>query len=562
MTFSFLLRFEGKMTKSPVISRHRFGFFLFFVLLIIFSVSSCDIFNDCSSSNSYSMRCNGLYLEQCVYSNGGYRWEQYKNCITGCPSDIGDPSCIASTCSCSVQSQYVCERGGTYRCNGNNAEKCESLDHYNGHIWENIRNCDSLFRENEVVESGACYSTNEYYEPKCVPKIKKAFRGKWFRLDNGSDFYLGTNGITRGSYNSQFTLESITKIDYNMLEIATEDETFRLIRNSITDATLKLNVKRAGNFLKSPSGSGVGGIDVVLENTQDSGETYEETSGSDGNTEFNGIVSGEYTISVGSTSVTQTIADHLNAGNFYFSKNGYIYKALLNSTNDVYYAEDRDNSEEGNRYTVRLRVYNLGNQDASATTISLKTDDTSVKVEAKDEILGTIEPESYVSYSFSIETIPFSKITNLKNAVYHDVEFTVSLKDINGETWEDVVTLRIFRKAVPIYLYSTMSNPFILLSPHREIVSMSSVVWVPYRPDAKYKLIAQSLTLNTEGVYSIGVGSWDNDKWISDKENFTDVSNYEPNNQESQAKTVYMNSQTTSYLHKSDLDFWIIDMSK
>ena len=550
------------MTKSPIISRYKYRFYLFFFLLLIFSVSSCDIFNDCSSSNSYSMRCNGLSVEQCVYSDGGYSWTEYKNCITGCPSEIGNPSCAASTCTCSVQSQYVCERGGTYRCNGNNAEKCESLDHYNGHIWENIRNCDSLFRENEVVESGSCSSENEYYEPKCVPKTKKAFRGKWFRLDNGSDFYLGTNGITRGSYNSQFIPESITKIDDNMLEIATEDETFRLIRNSITDATLKLNVKRANSFTKSPSGSGVGGIDVVLENTQDSGETYEETSGSDGNTEFNGIVSGEYTISVEGTSVTQTIADHLNAGNFYFSKNGYIYKALLNSTNDVYYAEDRDNSEEGNRYTVRLRVYNLGNQDASATTISLKTDDTSVKVEAKDEILGTIEPESYVSYSFSIETIPFSKITNLKNAVYHDVEFTVSLKDINGETWEDVVTLRIFRKAVPIYLYSTMSNPFILLSPHREIISMSSVVWVPYRPDAKYKLIAQSLTLNTEGVYSIGVGSWDNDKWISDKENFTDVSNYEPNNQESQAKTVYMNSQTTSYLHKSDLDFWIIDMSK
>jgi|GEM_PF-2982757 len=550
------------MTGKAVISRYRYGNFLFLVLLLAFSVSSCDLFNDCSSSNSYTMRCNGLYIEQCIYSDGGYKWEQYKNCITGCPSDIGNPSCISSTCSCSVQSKYVCDRGGTYRCNGNDGEKCESLDYYNGYVWKNIKNCGSLFPENEVVESGSCSSTNEYYEPKCVPKIKKAFRGKWLRLDNGTDFYLGTNGITRGSYNSQFIPESVTKIDDNMLEIATEDETFRLIRNSITDATLKLNVKRAGSFERSPSGSGVGGIDVVLENTQDSGETYEKQSGNGGNTEFDGIVSGEYTISVEGTSVTQTIADHLNAGNFYFSPNGYIYKALLNSTNDVYYAEDRDNSENGNRYTVHLRVYNLGNQDASATTISLKTDDTSVKVEAKDEILGTIEPERYVSYNFSIETTPFSKVTELKNAVYHDVEFLVSLKDINGEIWEDVVTLRIFRKAVPIYLYSTMSNPFILLSPHREIVSMSSVVWVPYRPDAKYKLIAQSLTLNTEGVYSIGVGSWDKDKWNSDRENFTDVSNYEPNNQESQAKTLYMNSQTTSYLHKSDIDFWIIDMSK
>lgn len=550
------------MTKNPIISRYKYGFFLIFVLLLLFSVSSCDIFNDCSSSNSYSMRCNGLYIEQCVYSDGGYRWTEYKSCITGCPAGIGNPSCVASTCSCSVQSQYVCERGNSYRCNGNNAEKCESLDYYNGYVWKNIRNCESLFRESEVVESGSCSLASEYYEPKCVPKIKKAFRGKWFRLDDKTDFYLGTNGINRSSSYGTFVPDSITKIDDNMLEITGNDETFRLIRNSITDATLKLNVKKAFGYTKSPSGSGVGGIDVVLENTQDSGETYEKQSGSDGSTQFEGIVSGEYDISVGNTKVTQNISDYLNAGNFYVSPNGYIYKALLDTTSDVYYGEDRDNSEEGNKYTVYLRVHNLGNRDASATTISLKTDDNAVKIEAEEKILGTIEPENNVSYSFSLETIPFSKVPSLKDAVYHDVELFVSIKDINGEIWEDVVTLRIFRKAVPIYLYATMSNPFILLSPHREIMSMSSVLWVPYRPDAKYKLIAQSLSLNTEGVYSIGVGSWDKEKWDSDRETFTDVSNYEPNNQESQAITVNMNSQTTSYLHKNDLDFWIIDMSK
>ncbi len=550
------------MTKNPMIPRYRYGFFLFFILLLLFSFSSCDIFNDCSSSNSYSMRCNGLSIEQCVYSDGGYHWTEYKSCITGCPSEIGNPTCVASTCSCSVPSQYVCEHGNTYRCNGNNAEKCTGLDHYNGYVWENIRNCESLFRESDVIESGSCTSTSEYYEPKCVPKIKKAFRGKWFRLDDKTDFYLGTNGITRGSYYGTFVPDSITKIDDNMLEITGNDETFRLIRNSITDATLRLNVKKAFGYTRSPSGSGVGGVDVIIENTQDSGETYEKQSGSDGNTEFDGIVSGEYTISVGNTKVTQNISDYLNAGNFYVSQSGYIYKALLNSTNEVYYAEDRDNSDIGNRYTVYLRIHNLGNRDASATTISLKTDDNAVKIEAEEKILGTIEPEKNVSYSFSLETIPFSKVSSLKDAVYHDVELLVSLKDIDNEVWEDVVTLRIYRKAVPIYLYSMMSNPFILLSPHREIVSMSSVVWVPYRPDAKYKLIAQSLSLNTEGIYSIGVGSWDKDKWDSDRETFTDVSNYEPNNQESQAKTVYMNSQTTSYLHKNDIDFWIIDMSK
>ncbi len=525
---------------------------------------ACDLFDDCSSSNSYATRCNGLSIERCTYDGGSYHWEEYKNCITGCPSEIGYPSCAASTCTCSVQSQYVCDTPTNYRCKGDNIEQCVTLDNYNGHVWENIRNCASLFRENEIVESGSCYSTREieYYEPKCVPRIKKAFRGKWLRLDSGTDFYLGTNGITKGSYNTAFVPASITKIDDNMIEMSYEDETFRLIRNSITDATLRLSVKSAGTYTKSPSGSGVGGVDVIIENTQDPGETYEKQSGSDGSTQFDGIVSGEYTISVGSTTVTQNITDHLNAGNFYFGSKGYIYKAMQDKSTTTYYAENKDNSDNGNTYNIRLNIYNFGNTDAKATTISLKTDDSSVKINAKDEILGTIEPEKHVSYYFDMETVPFSTIPALKDAVYHDVEFTVSLKDIDGEIWEDIIPVRIFRKAVPVYLYSTMSNPFILLSPHREIMSMSSVVWVPYRPDAKYKLIAQSLSLNTEGVYSIGVGSWDNEKWNSDRENFTDVSNYEPNNQESQAITIKMNSQTTSYLHKSDIDFWIIDMGK
>ena len=67
--------------------------------------------------------------------------------------------------------------------------------------------------------------------------------------------------------------------------------------------------------------------------------------------------------------------------------------------------------------------------------------------------------------------------------------------------------------------------------------------------------------VDTEGVYSIGVGSWDESKWDTDQKSFDDADSYEPNDSESQAKTVKMNSQTTSYLRKNDIDFWIIDMS-
>jgi len=538
-----------------------------FLLMSVFSlvfISGC--FDDCSSSNSYETRCSGTVVEQCSYDSGAsdsYRWQEYSDCSEGCPIELGAlPSCSAGSCECYVPSELVCENGGRYRCNGENAEQCKRLDKYDGAVWENLKNCADAFAANGVVERGACAlkGGSEYYEPKCVPEIKKAFRGKWRRLDYAKDYYLGTNGITE-NYGYQVIPDKIRKIDDNMLEITTENETFRIVRNSITDAFLKLRVKSAGSLTRLSSG-GVGGIDVIVENTQDSGETYEKQSESDGNTEFDGIVSGEYDISVGNTKVTQTVSDYLNAGNFYFAASGYIYKTLMDDPSKVYYAEDRDDPGKGNSYSVTLRVYNLGNADASATTISLATSDETVRLTSKKEILGTIEPGSSAYYNFEIETIPFSQIPEFADEVYHDVELLVSIEDFNGETWEDIITIRIYRKSVPLYLHATMSNPFILLSPHREIVSMSNVVWVPYRPDAKYKLIAQSLSLNTEGVYSIGVGQWDDGRWQSDRENFTEVSNFEPNDMESQAKTININSQTTSYLHKNDLDFWIIDMSK
>lgn len=534
--------------------------FLLFSAFFLFFLAACD---DCISSRAGETRCKGLIVEQCV-SRAEYVWEEYLDCSRDCPAELGgQPSCSAGACQCSVPSDSVCEKSGYYRCNGDKVEKCTELSYYNGSVWNNVKNCANAFASSDVVESGACAlkKGSEYYEPDCVPKIRKAFRGKWRRLDLARDYYLGTNGVLDGPYGARLTPEKITKIDDNMLEITAGSETFRLVRNSIGDAVLKLKVKSAESLTRFSSG-GVGGIDVIVENTQDSGETYEKQSGSDGNTEFDNMVSGEYDISAGGTKVRQSVSEYLNAGNFYFAASGYVYKALTADSSEVLYSEDRDDPQKGNSYNTALRIYNLGNADASATTISLKTSDETVKITAKDEILGTIEPDNYVSYRFGIETIPFSQTTAFKNEIYHDVELLVSLKDIHGEVWEDVVTVRIYRKSVPVYLYATMSNPFILLSPHREIVSMSSVVWVPYRPDAKYKLIAQSLSLNTEGIYSIGVGSWNDAKWQSDRVNFTDVSNFEPNDMESQAKTLNMNSQTTSYLHKNDLDFWIIDMGR
>ena len=528
---------------------------------------SCD---SCESSNLYEKRCDGTKVEECQHSDGwdSEEWKPYTDCAEGCPASSGGiPKCSSGSCTCSFPENTVCDSTNYYRCNSSNIEKCTRLENYNGAVWQQVKNCSSAFASNgAIVEGGTCpleSGKEAYSEPNCAPKIKKAFRGKWRRLDKDQNYYLGTNGITYYDSSTLVLPTHIVRIDDNMIELTANDETFRLIRNSITDAKLKLNVKSAASLTRSPSGAGVGGIDVIIENTSDEGEVYEQQSGSNGETEFNGIVSGGYYISVGNTTIEQNVSDYLNAGNFYLGSKGYIYKTTK-TQNQLFYSEDRNDSAEGNQYNITLEIHNLGDTDAPATSISLTTNDSAVNLTAEPKILGTIEPGSSVSYSFSIETIPFDTISSLKNAAYHDVEFSAAVKDSKGEIWEDVITVRIYKKEVPIYLYSTMSNPFILLSPHRTIMSMSNVVWVPYRPDAKYKLIAQSLSLSNEGAYAIGVGTWDNEKWESEKKNPDIITSYEPNDLESEAKTIYMNSQITSYLNKGekDIDFWIIDMSK
>lgn len=530
--------------------------------LFLFCLTACDI---CTSSDYGDKKCaDSVTLKKCTYVSSDYDWT-YTDCSIGCP---GTASCsetaTSAQCNCTVSNNQICENPGRYRCKADGAiDKCVSLTSYSGSTWSFVKSCRNAFPSDEssVTDGGSCGDITEdlWSEAKCVPLIKKKYRGKWRRLDREEDYYLGTNGVKELYLSSSYQVypAQLQRVDDNMIRMTLNDTEIRLIRNSITDARLEVHAKRKEAFTKSPGMGGAGGVDVIVENTDDPGETYSDKTDSNGNASFSDMISGKYLISVGSTELEMNISEHLDAGVFYFGS-GFIYKAFMDS-DTVFYAEKADKPEEGNDYNISLNVCNLGSSDASAATISMSTADPAVNLTAKDEILGTIEPSICKKYRFDITTVPFTKLSGFTNTVYHDVELDIKIKDINGEVWEDAVMLRIYRKPVTIYVRSEMSNPFILLSPHREIIKAGQQIQVPFRPDAKYKLIAQSLSTASEGIYSIGVGSFDSEKWQQDLEAFTDVSNYEPNDLESTAKTITRGSQITSYLHKNDIDFWIID---
>jgi len=551
-------------------------FLILAALNIALFLQGCSLFDE-ACSDYYETKCDGNVLKRCGYGSGssGYVWNTVEDCSTACPSHIAESYCGTgetgkAACICDVFPEKKCSSTSQYRCDGKSVERCENIYGYSVTAWVEISDCSESFSPTSIIESGTCSPKSSSYSiPDCGPVIRKDYRGKWKRIDQNEDYYLATNGV-KGLSSGYIKVSAISPVDNNLLSITLDDDrdtSFVLVRNSITDASLSLHVKNLSPTLfKSPGMGGVGGIEVVVENINDSGDSKSKKTSNDGSAEIDDITSGDYNIIIAGMSIKQEIIDYLNAGNFYLVQDNYNYKiALSNSTPEIY-SHERDDPLSGRSYNIEIEVHNIGSKDASATTISSWTDDNTIELISKDEILGTIEPGKTRKHTVTLNTTPFSSLGISKP--YHDVEIFLELGDVDGNIWEDSVFIRIFEKEIPIYIYtkdiSSYDNPFILVSPHREIIQTRSknIVYVPYRPDAQYKLLAHSLSVDRETVYGIGVGAWDSEWWDEEKETFTDVSSYEPNNKESEAKTIKIGQKIISYLHKGDLDFWIIDMGK
>ncbi len=144
------------------------------------------------------------------------------------------------------------------------------------------------------------------------------------------------------------------------------------------------------------------------------------------------------------------------------------------------------------------------------------------------------------------------------NDIYRDVKINILLKDVNGKEWNDFIILRVYKKSIKL-TFSPWSVDFLIVSPDRNIIKANSYIDLPYRPDVSYKILASTLSVDQEAVYSIGVEKWD-ENTSEQMEIFTDTSIFEPNNSESSATTIKMGQQIISYLHKGDLDYYIVDM--
>ncbi len=404
--------------------------------------------------------------------------------------------------------------------------------------------------------------------------VDKSLQGRWYRLDYNQTFNL----TSRTDY-------EISVIDTNLIQLNTSSGLVYCVRygNQNNSVKIKLNsvsgvqnksYSSAGRY-KSIGLGNVGGIDVVLSDINNPDNNPTGRTDNNGETIITGVTTGDYVVEVEDgcavSSVNLAVAGETDGGIITPVCSGHTFKTYFTTytksyssygnTNNFIYGDTAD-------YDLQVRVRNIGDTDVTAINYEITTDDPLIQIKsgAGPAITGTIEPytkskkEHVLDLKFSPKTFLAAGYTS---DVYRDVKFNIVFTDVNNIKWYDYIVVRIYRRPMKINFNTTGNavNGFLISPDHtlKRISTSSGSFIVPFRPDAQYKIMLSNTTASNETAYSIGVGRVAKTK--AEMESFYDTSIYEPNDSESTAKELMIGDVITAYLHKGDLDYFIISMN-
>ncbi len=408
--------------------------------------------------------------------------------------------------------------------------------------------------------------------------VEKNLQGLWYRLDAAQTVNLAS----RTDY-------EISTIESNLLKLTSSNGSFYVVRYGSKNNDVKIKLNAIGTnpnnsitskgMNKSVGLGGIGGIDVVLTGLNNPDDVQTATTDSNGEVTITGVTSGDHKVEIDNSCIISStdirVDGNTDSGIFTPVCSGYSFKTYFttykkttsssyNNTNQFIYGDNAD-------YDIQVRLRNIGNADATAVNYVITTDDPLVKIKsgAGPGITGTIEPYVKGSYS-SKEHILDLAITpktfmqaGYTSEVFHDVKFNIILTDVNNVKWYDYIVVRIYRRPMKINFKTTGNsvNGFLIFPDHtlKRISTGSESIVVPFRPDAQYKIMLSNTTVTNETIYSIGVDEVS--KTSTEMSSFYDTSIYEPNNTEATAKKIMIGDIITAYLHKGDLDYYVISMN-
>jgi hypothetical protein len=399
-----------------------------------------------------------------------------------------------------------------------------------------------------------------------VYKYPKDLWGEWIRIDTGRIWYITSNHLEGDSSSG---IELSRKSD-NVIEV-TEKNNYsggtggqrtyylyasRIPNGSFNGTIVGDNTRGLYSTAGGRSMAGIGGIDITVTNLNDKANEINTKTDGEGHFTADGTIPGDgYEVTIGgqSTPVTPN-TDGENIGTVTVTE-GVNFKTSITSQSSKDMMLLYAGSDE---YQFNITIANTGTDDCLAATYEIKLPEGLNVSVPGSQVLGTIEPGAKKDIPVNIQCPSVSQ-----EFEYKTIEVAVT-DNINKKTWNDSVSLRFNKAQVNFYVVSDHEVSGVVIVPAGKAYHFktaysysssglySASVAVPqYSKD--FLVVFSGATADTEAKYSLGINT-ESDFIFDD---FTDVGNYEPdNNTEKTAPVFGMGDKIMSYLHKNDIDYY------
>lgn len=419
------------------------------------------------------------------------------------------------------------------------------------------------------------------------PATPETQKGRWQYVVSGETYWLG-----------DYSSGSFTSIDNNTLK-DNSNNTF-LIRSGISSVQVtgslasieplaEATLNNAKASTRSGGLSGIGGIDVILQNLN-GGKTTTVQTDEDGNFTSQ-VETGDYLITSelitnnnGETQVikveaTSSVAGtNTDLGQFTLTPiDDYNFKASLIATDITFFGAS------SGYYERSLRITNTGAKDISGARAKISFDNSSGILRTSSIRIGgaqaITDQEGYfllggIIASQDPYSINFKDITLragfTKPLVDTEIPVTIQIKDAQDRIWTDRITLPVSQyDPARVQIYSRLSNASgsvtgYIVTPGRTLIRLTNnstddVTYdLPLIPGNGYDIVFSNYGAATESAYSLAIGTNAN---VSELEAFNDVNQFEDDNSPENATNISYGESLMSYLLSNDIDFFRFEVA-
>ena len=402
----------------------------------------------------------------------------------------------------------------------------------------------------ETVDTGSGTVISDTKVPTAF--LNANYYGQWSYVDTAES----VNIISTTELNA-----TVIEDDNNLLEVNENGSIRYLVRSGIASTLVegKIEVDDTQNSSSStPSRAssfrGIANIKIILSNVIDAHISEITRTRNDGSFTTTTLPTGLYNLEASDETLElKTVVEIKNKEN-----NIGVYK-LTGANLHNFKAELLLNEEyivsDSKVHEAVLRVHNISDKIGFGLSYDIVLNDTSNDIgftEGSASSVGSVQAKGYKDIPISFA---FSKIAS--NSKVYGID--VLIKDALGNQWIDTFTFNVHKELVAILIETDkasvkgyLKNP--ITGEMKSIDTASGNILVPLMPeDTPYILILSNPSFANETKYSIGINTLPNNL-----EDFKDTAAQEPNNNQSEATSLYVNDVEDSYLHGTDIDYWKI----